>query len=64
MLTLYAVTLYNHSRNEFARYLVSLPGTGREQDAGADAQRDNGDGWAVRHSHAVCETPDEVFLEI
>jgi hypothetical protein len=64
MKTLYAVTLYNHQRNEYARYLNSLEGADREKDAGEDAQRDNGPGWAVHNVVAICQTPDDVFLEI
>lgn len=61
MKKLYYVCLYNHSINVFTRFLVSAED---EPSACKDALASLNNKWKVTITSFVCETPDDLCMEL
>ena len=61
MNTLYFVAVYSHSENQWARILCTAPSV---EDAKREALESLGEGWRVRHIDTVCQTHDNVYMEV
>lgn len=63
---LYMVRLSNWERQQTSRYLSTAKASDplSQSLAEGDVLHDLGDGWKVENTVYVCETPDDVFVEV
>jgi hypothetical protein len=62
MKTLYFVSLYSHRENQWVRILLTAPSA---QDAMKDAENYLEDKyWKAKGAIEVCNTSDDVYLEV